>query len=750
MNITLRIVSLLILFGAYSVTGQGTIEEYRKSTRIKSLFEGKVYNSPGDFHWMDDNKFWYANNSRNGTQYLIVDAKNDEQKQAFDHSRLAASLTKTLGTEVKEDQIDINKLAYLNNETTLLFSNDSLKMSLDLASYKIVVEDSLQQRQGSRGYWSQKFDEQGHPPVVSPDKKYTAFIKNSNVYIKENATQEEVQLSYDGSNGFFYSSYLQWSPDSQKIMAYKVRSGADRKVHFVESRPSDQLQPKLHARDYLKPGDELDFKSPQLFKVNSKEHIVIPTDLFNHQYALSNIKWEENSNAFTFEYNQRGHQRYRVLRVDANDGQVSIIIEESSPTFIDYSGKRYRYDTKKGQEIIWASERDGWNHLYLLDRETGKLKNQITTGHWPVRQVLEVDEENRQIYFTASGIDPDQDPYFIHYFRVNFDGTQLTRFTTENGNHELTFSPDYTYYIDRYSRVDQAPVAVLKETKNQRVVMKLQEADISDLLATGWRAPEPFSAKGRDGETNIWGVIVRPTSFDPEKTYPIIEYIYAGPHSSFVPKDFSAFYTGMSELAELGFIVVKIDGMGTSNRSKAFQDVAWRNLKDAGFPDRRLWIMAASEKYPYMDTQRIGIHGRSAGGQSSSGAVIFQSDFYDVAVSSSGCHDNRMDKIWWNEQWMGYPIGAHYQENSNIENAAKMDGKLMLIVGELDTNVDPASTFQFADALIKSNKDFELIVRPGVGHSAGNDPYDIRKRKDFFVQHLMGVSPPEWGEVYSF
>ncbi len=749
MNINkVKYILLLALLVHFTGIAQGTIEEYRKSAAVKDLFEGKVYNTPHEFHWMNDNVFWYVNNSENGTEYLVVNSEKKEQMSAFDHTRLAATLSITLGKQISANSIEVDSLSFTDDGTGILFSNDSLRMSLDLKNYDVQVIETFIPKKRSGGYWGQFFDEKKNPPVDSPKGKFSAYIKNSNLHIKDKKTGKEQQLSYDGSNGFFYSSYLQWSPDGEKIMAYKVRPGEERRIFFVESRPSDQLQPKLHFEDYLKPGDELSFRSPQLFKIETGDHIKIPTELFDKQYSLSNIRWEVNSSAFTFEYNQRGHQVYRVLRVNVETGQIQTIIEETSPTFIDYSGKKFRYDTKQGQEVVWASERDGWNHLYLIDRQTGKVKNQITKGNWPVREVLKVDEKNRQIYFTASGIDEGQDPYFLHYFRIDFDGRNFTRLTTEAGNHSVTFSPDYKYYVDTWSTIDNAPVTMLKEVKNSKKVMELQSADISNLQATGWIKPEPFTAKGRDGKTDIWGMILRPTHFDATKKYPIIEYIYAGPHGSFVPKDFNVFYTGMTELAELGFIVVKIDGMGTSNRSKAFQDVAWKNLKDAGFPDRKFWIKAAADKYPYMDIENVGIHGRSAGGQSSSGALLFHNDLYDVAVSSAGCHDNRMDKIWWNEQWMGYPIGPHYAESSNIENAEKMKGKLLLIVGEMDTNVDPATTFQFADALIKANKDFELLVRPGVGHSAGNDEYDIKRRKDFFVKNLMGVNPPSWGEVY--
>ena len=335
--------------------------------------------------------------------------------------------------------------------------------------------------------------------------------------------------------------------------------------------------------------------------------------------------------------------------------------------------------------------------------------------------------------------------YFVHYYRVNFDGTGLTALTDADGSHTVTFSPDRQFYVDSWSRVDLPQVSVLKRTSDRQVVMELEKGDASALVASGWRMPEPFMAKGRDGTTDIWGVIIRPTNFDPGRRYPVIENIYAGPQSSFVPKTFST-QAGMMSLAELGFIVVQIDGMGTSNRSKAFHDVAWQNLGDAGLPDRILWHKAVAAKYPYYDLSRVGIYGTSAGGQSSAGALLFHPEFYHVAYSNSGCHDNRMDKIWWNEQWMGWPIGPHYAAASNVDNAHKLKGRLMLLVPEMDTNVDPSSTMQVVNALIRANKTFELVVVPGAGHGAGG-AFSIRKRNDWFVKNLLGLEPPNWNQV---
>jgi dipeptidyl aminopeptidase/acylaminoacyl peptidase len=291
--------------------------------------------------------------------------------------------------------------------------------------------------------------------------------------------------------------------------------------------------------------------------------------------------------------------------------------------------------------------------------------------------------------------------------------------------------------------VNLAPVSELRRTSDRKLIMELEHSDISALLESGWRPPEVFTAMGRDGKTDIWGIIHRPLNFDPSKKYPVIESIYAGPQGSFVPKSWSI---STQPLTELGFIVVQIDGMGTNNRSKAFHDVAWKDLGDAGFPDRILWHKAVAAKYPYYDLTRVGIFGTSAGGQNALGALLFHPEFYQVAVSNSGCHDNRMDKIWWNEQWMGWPIGPQYSASSNVDNASKLQGKLLLVLGELDTNVDPSSTMQVANALIKANKKFDLLAVPGGGHGAGGAYYQ-RLLQDFFVHHLQGVEPPDWNKL---
>ena len=720
---------------------QGTLADYQRAEAMNGSFQNKIYNAPDKVQWQPKaHSFWYLKTTANGKEFVKVDAERTAKEPAFDQVRLAASLSKLTGQTIAPYQLPFREIILQPTEVAFKIKDSLYTCPFD--TYQVRLKEVATPAPSNR-YWGNQNDDRESRPIPSPDGAYVAFIKNNNVYIRPSRRPaDEVALSFDGSEGDYYSAFIAWSPDSKKLAVNKIRANTPHLIYLIESSPTDQLQPKLQSRPYLKPGDALPQRIPTLFVIDTKRQIQAPTSLIPEQYNVSMPQWRKDSRAFTFEYNQRGHQRYTIFEMNA-EGTVKSLIEETSKTFIHYSGKNYRRDLADGKEIIWASERDGWNHLYLYDGN-GKLKNQITKGDWVVREVVYVDEAKRTILFSGSGWETGQDPYFTQLYRINFDGTGLTALTHENGNHRTFFSDDYQYVVDCYSRVDEPQRTVLRQSSTGNVVMELETADIQPLLATGWKAPEVFTAKGRDGKTDIWGIIVRPSNFDPVKTYPVIEYIYAGPHDSFVPKNFATDSRGsLHEIAELGFIIVQCDGMGTNNRSKAFHDVCWKNLKDAGFPDRIAWMKAAAQKYSYMDLSRVGIWGNSAGGQSSAGALLLHPDFYKVAVSSSGCHDNRMDKIWWNEQWMGYPIGPQYAESSNVTHAGKLTGKLFLILGELDDNVDPSSTFQFTNALIKANKNFDFLMIPGMGHSLGGD-YGEHKRRDFFVKHLLGVEPPDW------
>ena len=731
----------------FSLRGQGTLQEYRRADSCKILYKGKVFNAPDNFSWIkNDHSFWYKNGSKDGKEFMLVDVERKVQQKAFDHVRMARALSTSLKKIVRAQDLPLQDVEFSKDHKSVKFTIDSARVKCVLPSCQCSVENVIRNKTGE-GYWGNAFNEGASQPIKSADSLWVAFIKDHNVFIQSRKTKEAFQLSYDGSGGNFYSSFITWAPDSKKLVAYKVKPGQTRTLYLVESSPTDQLQPKLQQREYLKPGDELPHRQPQLFLVDEKKHVPISDSLFSHQYALEDVRWNKDSRFFTFEYNERGHQTYRVLKVDAPTGNVRVVIEEKSKTFIDYSSKRFRHDLADGSQTLWASERSGWNHLYRYDVASGKVINPITTGQWVMREVVYVDEAKHQVIFKASGLDKDQDPYLTHYCIINFDGTGFRRLTTSNANHTGFFSDDHAYFVDHYSRVDLPPASQVIVTATGKPLMEVQKADIQPLLNTGWRMPEVFSAKARDGQTDVWGIIIRPSQFDESKKYPVIGMVYAGPHSFYVAKSFTERYTGLYALAELGFIVVQVDGMGTSWRSKAFHDVCWKDLKDAGFADRIGWIKAVGQKYRYVDTERVGIFGTSAGGQTAAGAVIFHPEFYKAAVASCGCHDNRLDKMWWNEQWMGYPIGPQYAECSNIVNASRLGGKLLLIVGELDDNVDPASTYQFANALIKAGKDFELITVPGMGHSAGGE-FGERKRRDFFVRTLLNREPPSWEMAY--
>jgi dipeptidyl-peptidase 4 len=576
--------------------------------------------------------------------------------------------------------------------------------------------------------------------IVSPDGKWTAFVKDNNLWIRAQAGGEEFALSQDGRADDGYTpGAIWWSPDSLKIAAMRTEKAQEHPIHIVESSPKDQVQPKLRTLDYLKPGDRIAHPRPQLFDVDQRKQVELKDELFSNPWSIEDLRWAADSSRFTFVYNQRGHQVLRLVAVDAVSGETRPIIDEKSDTFICYSGN-YFCQWLGEDEIVWMSERDGWNHLWLYDARAGQVKNQITKGEWVVQGVVRVDAQKRQVVFRAGGIRPGQDPYYTHFARVNLDGNELVVLTEGDGNHSVQWSPDGRYLADTWSRVDAPPRNELRRSDTGQLVCVLEEADAGEALsARGGHWPERFVAKGRDGRTDIYGILVFPRDFDPNAKYPVVENVYAGPQGFFTPKSFQPGYGHQQQIADRGMIVVQCDGMGTAGRSKAFHDLCWKNLCDAGFPDRIAWIKAAAAEHPQLDLSRVGIYGGSAGGQNAMGALLWHGEFYRVAVADCGCHDNRMDKIWWNEQWMGWPVGKEYAENSNVTNAHRLQGKLMLVVGELDNNVDPASTMQVVNALEKADKDFELVIVTGTGHGAAETPYGSRRRVEFLARHLLGV-----------
>ena len=786
---------VLCYFVALPSLAQGTVDDYNRAYSLQTKFSAQnVYHWAQNVRWVDSTHvFHYSVQTPEGQRFILFDVdKNSKQEFASD----------------KELNDALAAIRPPQQDRPRRFGPPSMGGGRG---------GRTPFRQPQR-HWMEVDEEQDQRLVTSPDGKWEAWVEGYNLIVHEvgRPYSEKHQLTHDGTIGHYYSNRIYWSPDSRKLFVCKRKSVEKRYAYYVESSPQDQLQPILHTQEYAKPGDELPQYTPYIFNLSltptsTAEGSATPqspetqkqepfSTVFNSsqpltplpsreglgvglQYSLDWFQWTPDSRYVTMEYNQRGHKLYQLLAMDAETGQLTTLIEERSDKFVNYN-RIWRRWLKDGR-LLWTSERDNWNHLYLysptknISKKGARRKASasqspspfgegwggalITRGPWCVREVLHVDEDAELIYFTASGVHPDEDPYNIHYFTIRFDGTDMRELTPEPGNHRAVFSSDRQYLVDTYSTPSQAPVTTLRSVEAQvshAAAQKnnslsslhsplssiIESSDLSKLQDLGWQAPEVFVAPGRDGKTPMWGIIQRPTNFDPSKKYPVIEYIYAGPGDSYTPKSFQPFNWNMTPLAELGFIVVQLDGMGTSWRGKEFEEVCYKNLKDAGFPDRKAWIRAAAQKYPYMDADNVGIFGASAGGQESTTAVLLHGDFYKAAYSSCGCHDNRMDKIWWNEQWMGYPVDSSYIECSNVYHASKLERPLMLVVGELDDNVDPASTMQVADALIRAGKDFELVVLPGVHHTMG-ERYGEHKRYDFFVRNLLHVEPPKWNEV---
>ncbi len=680
----------VLLLTPPAALAQGTAADYARAAKLRDRFAGKLLRDPVNVTW------------------------------SADGDQLSYEVAVGAG---KREYVAVN-------------AADGVKTAISLEAFNKLAKPSNAVRPTGR---------EPRPPRrgTSPDGKWRVAAVGHNLTLTEVALEAAAVLTKDGTAADAYDAGVFWSPDSAAFVAYRRTPGGDRRVTLVESSPRDQLQPKTSTYFYLKPGDDIPQARPVLFDVATKSAVKLTGDtaLFDNPWDLSYEHWSPDSKGFTVLVNPRGHQSMLLLRIDAATGRVTAVVHEVCATFFDYSNKVYLHYLDATNELLWMSERSGWNHLYLLDATTGRVKNAVTSGAWNVRAVEGVDAEKRRVRFRTVGLVPSEDPYYVHSARADFDGGRFTRLTEGDATHTLTWSPDGRFALDRSSRVDDAPVTQLR-TADGKLVATLERADATLLRWAGWQAPERFCAKGRDGTTDIYGVIHRPTNFDPAKRYRVIESIYAGPHDHFVPKSFQPARGHTQALAELGFVVVQIDGMGTNWRSKAFHDVCYKNLGDAGLPDRVAWIQAAAARYPHLDIAHgVGIYGGSAGGQSALRALLTHGDFYTVAVADCGCHDNRVDKIWWNELWMGWPVGPHYAEQSNVTQAQRLTGKLLLIVGELDRNVDPSSTMQVANALIKADKDFDLLVIPGAGHGSAETPYGSRRRADFFVRHLAGVVP---------
>ncbi|SEA27286.1 Dipeptidyl aminopeptidase/acylaminoacyl peptidase [Arachidicoccus rhizosphaerae] len=745
---------------SYFPTAQQVADGYLKSQLMDSLTKNKIYNAAVNGHWIQNEKnspgFWYIHQMAQGKMdYRLVEAETGRQRPAFNESRLAALLTDKTGKSFIADSLPLNGLQWhktfekgagtLNNIWT--FDVEGKKFGYNDAQGDLWTLQGGHEKKGSLPWWRQQgYDFVPRPSrydsfqtdTISGDGRFAVAIQKGNVFVTDTRTGKVQELTTDGTDENPYGS-IAWSEDNNYFVAYHIFPVIDSNVYYVLSSVPGTTRGQLKSHPYKQPGDPFTAYVMHVFNPLTGRDIKVHTDTIDY-FPAPMIHWDsKDPSKFMYERMDRGNQRFRIIQVDALSGDTSEVYDERAKTFI-YESRLMTYYLPESHEIIYSSEKDGWQHLFLLDTKN-KRETKITRGDWIVREVDSVDTQKREIWFRASGMNPGEDPYYIHYYRIRFDGTHLIDLTPEAGNHTVRFSPDKRFMLDTYSEVNIAPVTKLKKVSDAREIAVIEKANIEDLLATGVHLPTSFVAKGRDGKTDIYGIYCVPSSYDPAKKYPVIENIYAGPQDAFVPKSFLG-YSEMQSIAELGFIVVQIDGMGTANRSKAFHDVCWKNLQDAGLPDRIAWIKALAAKLPIVDDSRVGIYGTSAGGQDALDALLSHPEFYKAGVAACGCHDNRIDKQWWNEQWMGYPVDAEYAAASNVDNAYKLKGSLLLIVGEADTNVPPESTYRVADALIKAGKAFDFLPVPGSDHTDGG-PYGRARKKDFFVRHLLNAVPPD-------
>ncbi|MBK3518309.1 S9 family peptidase [Carboxylicivirga marina] len=715
---------------------------------ISSNITKKYYNSWVKPQWVKDaDFFWYSTNTKKGTEYIKCQIKTGDKSPLFDQEKLAAQIAKVLDKEVKAFKLPISSIEVNKDANQVQF-----KSGKQWFKYQI-TQDQLQ-----------TFEKENKPKLSSqsPDKSKMAIVHNYNIWLKTDT--DSIQITKDGNkgNGYgvspsWYSTKnielendhpleldINWSPDGKYIIAGKYDRRQARNLYLYKV-----LLNKGHRAEVLEyerpiAGDSI---------VPTVEYILIDVENANYKaldipakatFLAYGFNWsKDGSKAFQVSFN-RGYQSVEIYELIAATAATRTVFSENAETYVDPNTSNLRLLNKQKQ-LLWLSERDGWQHIYRIDQSTGQVINQVTKGDYVVRDIQHIDEKAQRIFFTAGGKEPGVDPYLPLLYSVKFDGSALKKLTPEAAHHTLFFHENSPYFVDNYSTIEEPNVAILRRSKDGKIIKRLETGDISEILAMGWQKPEPFVVKGRDGKTDIYGVLFKPHNFNPNRKYPVIEGTYSGPQTIRAPK---TFYRGLSNddtpLTQLDFVLVNIDGMGSAFRSKAFHDVSYRNLGDIGGPDKMIAIKTLAEKYPWMDATRVGIFGHSAGGYDAARALLAYPDFYKVGVATAGNHDHRSAKAWWPELYMGYPAGENYDEQSNYTHAKNLQGHLLLVHGDLDQNVNPTASMRLAAELIKANKDFELILVPNKDHSqVYYDNYLTRKRWDFFVKHLHGIEPPK-------
>lgn len=703
--------------------------------------------------WLPDDRFVYRDAVPGGWEFVIVDPARRTRARAFDHARLAAALSRAADTTYDPLHLPVSNVDMAGGNRVVDAAVGARHWRCDLATYSCAAER----------------DARRLPPdaVVSPNGKLAAFIHDWNLWVRDLATGRDTPLTTDGVKDFGYATdnagwtrsdrpVLLWSPDSRRIATFQQDQRGVGEMYLVETKVG---HPVLQAWKYPLPGDSvvtmiqrviIDLDGPRVVRLQ------MPPD--QHRSTLcdhvvcrggdwADVEWTPDASRLIFVSTSRDHRR-EVLRVaDAGTGEVRDVMEETVPTFFESGTGSVNWRAlPASNEVLWFSERDDWGNLYLYDLATGRLKHQVTRGPGNVLQVLRVDASTRTLFFTGAGRETGRDPYFRHLYRVGLDGTHLAPLTPEDADHEVSLSPSGKYFVDSWSRPDVPPVTVLRDAAG-RTLLTLGKTDISRLVATGWTPPIPFTVKARDGRTDLYGLMYRPTNFDSTKSYPVIDHIYPGPQTGSVgTRSFVAARGDARALAELGFIVVEIDAMGTPMRSKSFHAAYYGDMGDNGLPDQVAGLKELARRYQWIDLDRVGIYGHSGGGYAAADAILRYPDFFKVAVSEAGNHDNREYEDDWGEKWQGLLTrrdgGTNYDDQANQNLAKNLRGKLLIAYGSTDDNVPPYNSLLLVNELIRNNKDFDLLVLPNRRHGFGGEPYMIRRRWDYFVRNLLGAEPP--------
>ncbi|MGI4750122.1 MAG: DPP IV N-terminal domain-containing protein [Janthinobacterium lividum] len=713
-------------------------------------------------NWLPDGQFWYRILTPQGSEFILINPAKKTRNAAFNQQKLAAALSSATGKTYTAFMLPFRSFSFSADQQAIVFQADGKQWKCDLHTYTIVPDSSVMAT-GSMANAGGRVARGASNQVLSPDGKKAAFIKDYNLWVRDLTTSQQTQLTTDGIKNFGYATdnagwttsdapILLWSPDSKKIATNKQD---ERNVSDMYLVTTNVGKPTLRTWKYPLPGDkEIATIQRVIINVDQSKVIVlqIPPDAhrstFQDDISMEDLNWSPDGSQLAFISTSRDHKQEKVRIADAATGAVREVFQETVPTQYEsgWGSANWKF-LPKSNEILWFSERDNWGHLYLYNASNGKLKNQITKGDWVVTKIIRVDEKNRIIYFMADGREP-ENLYFSQFCKIGFNGKHMEVLTPESGNHTVSVSPDSKYFIDSYSKPNVPPVMVLRDL-NGKLIVNLEKTDVSRLAATGWHAPMPITIKAHDGKTDLYGLMFTPTNLDAQKKYPIIDYIYPGPQGGSVGSwSFAASRGDNQALAELGFVVVLIEGTSNPLRSKSFHDMSYGNMSENTLPDQVTGIRQLAQKYSYIDTSRVGIWGHSGGGFATATAMFKYPDFFKVGISESGNHDNRNYEDDWGERYDGLAENSDYAAHANELYAKNLKGKLMLAHGLMDNNVPPQNTLLVVEALEKANKDYDLVVFPNSAHGYGSySYYMMRRRWDYFVKNLLGAEAPKEYEL---